>query len=105
MRFRFVFLGIGSILTLLVLLLSDPDGGLVQNLPFGSATLSLLIVLVSSILFIGLLHLARKALLDYIDLEQYFKKALLSPEGAGYAIIGIGIMMLSVAVVIVAAVP
>lgn len=103
MRFRQVFVGMGSLLTVGVLLLSDPDGGLVKNLPFGSGTLSILIILVSSILYIGLLHFARKGLIDYIDLEQYFKKALQTPEGAGLALIGVGLIMVSIAIVISAA--
>ena len=103
MRFRQVFIGIGGFLTLLILLLSDPDGGLVRNLPFGSGTLSVLIILVSSILYIGLLHIARKGLLDYLDLEQYFKKALLSPEGSGMALCAVGLMMIAIAIVILAA--
>ena len=103
MRFRDLFLGIGSILTLAVLVLSDPDNGLVENLPFGAGTLSILIVLVSSILYIGLLHMARKALMDYLDMLTYFKKALGTPEGAGLALIAVGLIMISVALVILAA--
>lgn len=103
MRFRNVFIGIGSLLTIIVLLLSDPDGGFVQNLPFGSGTLSVLIILVSSILYVGLLHLARKGLIDYIDLEQFFKKAFQTPEGSGLAIIGVGLIMISISIVILAA--
>jgi len=103
MRFRNVFLGIGSALVVTVLLLSDPDSGFVKNLPFGAGTLSFLIILVSSILYIGLLHLGRKGLFDYLDLEEYFKKAKLSPEGAGYALIAVSIFSLSIAVVILAA--
>ena len=48
MRFRNVFLAMGSLLTVLVLFLSDPDGGFVQNLPFGSGTVTTLITLLSS---------------------------------------------------------
>lgn len=103
MRFRNVFLGLGSILVILVLLLSDPDSGLVQNLPFGASTLSVLIILMTSILYISLLHIARKGLMDYIDLEVFFKKSILSPEGAGMALIAIGIMMNAIATVISAA--
>jgi hypothetical protein len=103
MRFRNVFLGIGSILVMAVLLLSDPDSGLVKNLPFGAGTLSFLIILVSSVLYIGVLHLGRKALFDYIDLEEYFKKAKLSPEGAGYALISVGLFSIAIAIVILAA--
>ena len=104
LRFRHAFLGLGSVLTVLVLLMSDPDGGFIRHLPFGAGTLSILIILVTSILYVGVLHLARKALMDYIDLEQYFKKAIMSPEGAGLAIVGVGLMMVSIALVIMAAV-
>lgn len=103
MRFRHVFIGLGSLLTIVVLLLSDPDGGFINNLPFGSGTLATLIILVSSILYIGLLHFSRKGLFDYIDLEIYFKKALQTPEGSGLAIIGIGLVMVAVSIVILAA--
>ena len=102
MRFRHLLLGLGSILTIAVLLLSDPDNGVIQNLPFGSGTVSTLIILLTSILYIGLLHLGRKSLMDYIDLEQYFKKALSSSEGSGLAIIGVGTMMVAIAIVIFA---
>lgn len=104
MRFRSVFLGIGSLLVVLVLLLSDPDNGMVANLPFGAGTLSTLIILVTSVLYVGVLHLARKALTDYIDLEKVFNKAMMTPEGAGYVFIGIGLMMIAIAITINAAV-
>ena len=103
MRFRNIFIGIGSLLVIILLLLSDPDGGLVQNLPFGAGTLSTIIILVISILYVGLLHYSRKALLDYLDLEELFNKAKLTPEGSGLAIIGIGLIMVSVSIVILAA--
>ena len=103
MRFRHVFLGIGSILVTLVLLMSDPDSGFIHNLPFGAGTLSFLIILVSSILYIGLLHLGRKALFDYLNLEEYFKKAKLTSEGSGYALIAVGLFSISIALVILAA--
>lgn len=103
MRFRNIFIGIGSLLVIILLLLSDPDGGLVQNLPFGAGTLSTIIILVVSILYVGLLHYSRKALLDYLDLEELFNKAKLTPEGSGLAIIGIGLIMVSVSIVILAA--
>ncbi len=104
MRFRHVFLGIGSLLTVFLLLISDPDSGFVQALPFGAGTLSTLIILVTSLLFIGLLHLARKGLLDYVQFDRFFQKAIQTPEGAGLAIIGIGLIMISISIVISAAV-
>lgn len=103
MRFRNVFVGLGSILTIILLIMSDPDGGFIQKLPFGAGTLSVIIILASSILYIGLLHVARKGLFDYLDLEVYFKKALQTPEGSGMALISIGLAMTSISLVILAA--
>lgn len=104
MRFRHAFMGIGGILVLLILLLTDPQNQLITNLPFGAGTLAILIILLSSLLYITVLHLSRKALFDYIDMEEYFKKAILTPEGAGMALIAVGLAMVSIAVVILAAV-
>ncbi|MEM5878405.1 MAG: hypothetical protein QXF12_06025 [Candidatus Aenigmatarchaeota archaeon] len=103
MRMRHVYMIIGGLLVILLLLLSDPDSGLIRNLPFGSGVVSLLIVLFSSVLYVGFLHVSRKALIDYIDLEVYFKRALQTPEGAGQAIIGVGLIMISISLVILAA--
>lgn len=103
MRFRDIFLVLGSVLTLALLLLSDPDSQLVTSLPFGAGTLTILIVLVSSVLYIGLLHLARKALYDYLDLRDYFLKALHTSEGAGLALVAVSIAMVAIAIVVLAA--
>jgi len=104
MRFRHAFIGIGGILIVFILLLTDPQNDIITNLPFGSGTLAMLIVLFSSLLYIGFLHIARKGLLDYIDLKIYFEKALLTPEGSGLALIAVGLIMISIAITISAAV-
>lgn len=104
MRFRDIFLGVGSFLVLVLLLLSDPQSGIIAQLPFGAATLGLVLNLVIAIFFVGFLHFSRKALLDYLDLEIYFKKAIESPVGAGLALISVGLMMVSIALVVLAAV-
>lgn len=104
MRFRDIFLGIGSGLVLLLLLLSDPQLGVISQLPFGAGTLGLIINLVIGIFFVGFLHFSRKALLDYIDLEEFFKKAIQSPEGSGLALVAVGLMMVSIAIAVLAAV-
>lgn len=103
MRFRHTFLLIGGLLVVVILLLADPDSGLLKNLPTGASTLAVLINLLTGILFIGLLHLARKALFDYIDLEVFFKKALSTSEGAGMALIGVGLAMVAIAITVLAA--
>jgi hypothetical protein len=103
MRFRHVFMGIGGALTVVLLLLSDPDSNLLRNLPFGGGTLGTLIILVTSVLYISLLHLGRKGLLDYLDIEVFFTKALETSQGAGLAVIAVALMMVSISIVIFAA--
>lgn len=103
MRFRDIYLGVGSVLVLAVVFMSDPSVGLISQLPFGSSTLGLIINIIISLFYIGLLHYSRKALIDYIDMEVFFKKALESSQGAGMALIGMGLIMVSIALVIVAA--
>ncbi len=100
MRRRALFLGLGSFATLLLLLLADPDTGIIQNLPIGAGVLGMLITLMSAILYLAILHWARKAFLDYIDLKKFFDKAFVTSEGSGYAIIGIGLMMVAISIVI-----
>lgn len=103
MRFRNIFLGVGSLFVFFLVFFSDPSVGLIGQLPFGSSTLGLFINIVISLFYIGLLHFARKALMDYIDLEVFFKKAYESSQGAALALIGVGLMMVSIALVVIAA--
>ena len=103
MRFRNIYLGLGSLLIIFILFLSDPSVGVIAQLPFGSGTLSVLINLLISILYVGLLHFSRKALIDYIDLQGFFKKAFESSQGAALGLIAIGLMMVSISLVIIAA--
>ena len=104
MRFRNVFLGFGSFVIALILLLTDPDSGVLLGfLPVGSSTITTFITLMSSILFVLVLHWSRKALFDYIDLEIVIKKAVESPQGAGLVVVGIGLFVVAVSIVILAA--
>ncbi len=103
MRFRHVFMGIGSILVIISLFLSDPSVGFIAQLPVGSGTIGLLLGLVVSILYIALVHLARKGLFDYLDLEKFFIKAYETPQGAGLALIAVAVAMVAIAIAIHAA--
>ncbi|WP_396190511.1 hypothetical protein [Flavobacterium sp.] len=103
MRFRQIFIGIGSLLVLLLVFLSDPTSGFISKLPVGSGALGLLIGIVISILYVALLHVSRKGLLDYLDLETLFSKAVESSQGAGLALVGVGLIMISISIVIHAA--
>ncbi len=102
MRFRYVYMGLIVTLVLALLLLTDPDSGLIDNLPFGATTLVYILFCFKSVLGVVFLHVSRRALLDYIDLKSVFDKAMTSSEGAGSATIGIGLIFLSIALIFLA---
>ncbi len=102
-RFRHVYMTLGSILTILLWLLSDPDAGLIENLPFGASTVATLVILLKSIFYVALLHLSRRALIDYINLSDYFTKALQTSEGAGRALVAVSVMCVAISIVMFAA--
>lgn len=103
MRFRHVYLGIGSVLVLLLWILTDPKIGLIQSLPIGASTVATIVLLLKTVLYAGVLHFTRKGLIDYVDLKKYFDRALQTPEGAGHATIAIGLIFIAIAITIHAA--
>ncbi len=103
-KFRHWFMVLGSIVVIALWLLTDPDNGLISQLKYGASTVATLVILLKSILYISMLYLARKAILDYLDLEAVFKKAMETPDGAGNVFVGVGVIFLAIAVVIYASV-
>jgi len=103
MRFRFVFLGLGSILTILLMVLIDPDMALITDLPFGAGVIGIVVALIVSILYIAILHIGRKGLLDYLDLETLFRQGPETADSAARKLIAVGLMMIAIAITILAA--
>lgn len=103
-RFRYVYMGLFSILTLLALFITDPDSKILTSLPIAAGFVATITLLTSAVLYVTLLHLSRRGLFDYIDLSDYFIKALNSPTGAGLALVGIGLSNIAIAIVILASV-
>jgi hypothetical protein len=93
----------GSLTVLLALALVDPSLGFIQNTKF-AGVISIIMTLATSILYITLLHIARKALFDYLDFGKIAIEALKSPEGSGMTLIAVAIAMLSISLVILASV-
>jgi hypothetical protein len=104
MRFRNVYMGLGSSLVIFIWLLSDPDTGILQSLPMGASTIATLIISLKTVLYVAILHISRKALVDYLDLKSVFEKAVATSQGAGYVAIAIGLFNVAIAIVIYAAV-
>jgi hypothetical protein len=86
MRFRTLFLAGGSGVVLAALLATDPDKGVTTGM--------LLLSLVTPLLAVGFVHLARKAMHDYpeADARQLFGKAGEHPIGAGLALVALAIV-------------
>lgn len=103
MRFRYVFMALGSLIVMGAMLLTDPDSGFIQNLSFGASVVATLIILSKVTLYVAAHHFSRKAVLDYLRLDEFFTKAKESPTGAGLAIIGVGLMSMALAIVLYAA--
>lgn len=103
MRFRHIFMGVGTVFVLFLVFFSDPSVGVLSQLPFGSGLLGILVGLAISQLYIGLLHISRKGLFDYLDLEVYFKKAYETSLGASIALVAVALAMVAVSIVILAA--
>lgn len=103
MRFRHVYMGLGTFFVLVLSMLTDPDSGFIHALPFGAGTIATLVILLKSILYTGLLHMTRKGLLDYFDYEEFVNKAKETSEGAGHALVGVGLYIVAMAIVIFAA--
>lgn len=85
-RFRHLFLLGGSALVLAALFLTDPDRGITTGM--------LMLSLVTPLLAVAFVHLARKALHDYpeADARSLFRKAGEHPIGAGLALIALAIV-------------
>lgn len=104
LRFRHLYMGVGSLLVLLALFFSDPDVGFIQNLSFGAGFFATMVVLTKIVIYVALVHVSRRALIDYIDLERYFKEAVKTPEGSGQAVVGVSLIMVALAILVAVAV-
>lgn len=100
MRFRFVYMVLFTIVALLALFLSDPDLGLIQGLSYGAGFIATCVVLTKVIIYVATLHVSRRALVDYLDLQKYFEKALEEPMAAAVALVSVAIMMLCITLII-----
>lgn len=101
-RVRNLYLGLGCLLVILLLILVDPDSGLVRQLPFGGGAVTTLVYMAKGILGSALLYVTRKAMFDYpeADLQSLGQDARRTPEGAGLYAISIGLQTIAYAIII-----
>lgn len=93
----------GSLAVLAVLTLTDPDGGWIKGLPFGGPVLAWLLGVAGAVVYAALAWMLRKALHDYdeADMQDLFKIARQTPEGAGRALQALAIVFLAICLLIV----
>lgn len=93
MRFRFVYMAVFTALIILASFLGDPDSKLIQDIPMGAGFIATVLVTLRAVVYVAILHVSRKGLLDYIDLETFFKKALETPLSSSIALVAVSIIM------------
>ena len=101
MRFRNVSIILGCLASIFLILVSDPT----LNLGFGVSYGAQLVLAIKTIVTLSLaalvIHLGRKTLFDYLDVSAYLDKAKETAQGAGLAVIGVGLVMVAFAIVFV----
>lgn len=102
LRVRNLYLVLGCFLVILLLILVDPDSGLVRQLPFGSGAVTTLVYMAKGILGSALLYTTRKAMFDYpeADLQSIGRDARRTPEGAGLYAISIALQTIAYSIII-----
>lgn len=102
LRFRNVYIFSLTAAVLIAFIAFDPDTGLLTDLGWGATTIATFLILMKAVPGITLLHISRKALTDYIDIEEIYKKVMAdeSSTGAGLFMVGIGLMLIAIASII-----
>ena len=90
-------------LVMLAIYGTDPDTGLIKNLPIGTNLSNTLLILIPVFLYYAVLYLGRKILFDFINLGELYIKAKEDPVASALIFIGVAITSLALAVVILAA--
>lgn len=86
LRFRNIFLVLGSIAIVAYLYVTDPNPGYGKTLVF-------LGTLATPVIAVFFSHLARKALFDYLDMGELYSKAKQTATGAGLVFLGVCIVV------------
>lgn len=100
--FRKIYMLFGSILTLAFWFLISPENAFITELPFGATVIVLVAALLKAVLFVTFLHISRKALFDYINMGEIYRKCLEDPQGAGLFAIAVSLAMVAIAICVIA---
>lgn len=100
--FRKIYMLFGSILTIALWFMISPENSFFTEMPFGASTIVMIASLLKATLFVTFLHISRKALFDYINMGDLYRKCLEDPRGSGLFAIAVSIAMLAIAICVIA---
>ncbi len=90
------YMFLGAAITVLILLMTDPDGGLVQHLPFGATTISWIIQVTRGLFIVSLAHITVSAITSWnpaAEILRLVRKASETSTGAGLAALAMAIIL------------
>lgn len=99
---RKTLFGIGIPFIILIMFLTDPDKGILNDVGFGSTTISTLIFLAQGVLGVGILYLCERAMFYLVDWMEVYRKAMQTENGPGMILIAISISLVAVAITLAA---
>lgn len=97
-KYRTILYIVAPILIILVMVAADPDVGWIRNLGFAPSTLSWLIMMFTTLLFVGLLHIGVRGSFDYIHFEKLLRETYEKKDPIANALIFIGTALYALAV-------
>lgn len=100
MRFRHVYMIVLTLFTLVALFLASPDNGFIHKVTIGAGTIATVVLLAKSTIYIAMMHISRKGLFDYVNLEEAWKKAMENPIAAALALLAVVLSMFPIAFLI-----
>ena len=101
-RFRYTFMGLGSLFAAILMTVADPDLQIITELPLAAPFIATIAILAKIVLYAGALHYTRKGLFDYIDMQELFTLTKKGNSAAGLALIALGCIHIAIAILIYA---
>lgn len=101
---RNIYLTVATVVAAVLWMTTDPNDGVVNNLPFG-AGLAFVILMLVRVAFLALsAHLIRKILFPYVeaDFQLLLRKAKETPEGAGFAALAVASVFFGICILVAA---
>lgn len=97
-KFSNIYMVFGSIFVILAMFLTDDNGGIIRNLPFGSSTITFLLFASASVVGVSVFYISWKACMDYVNFRDIYKKIMEDKGGLPAALFYVGTSIFAVAI-------